>query len=350
MTTEASLIDAKTPDRLRVCLAASGGGHVRQVLDLEAAWLQHDYFFATESTALGKSLADKHPTAFLPHTAVGQIRTQSVWKFASSILRNIAESSRIVRRHKPDVVISTGAGAVFFVLLFAKLRGAKTFAIESFARFEGPSLFFRAASRLADVRIIQSQKLSDRFPDAFVFDPLVISDKAAPEKKPLIFATVGATLPFDRLTQMVATAKSSGVLDEQVILQVGEGGVRPNGVESFETLPFPTVREILREASIVVCHGGTGSIITALQNGCHVIAVPRQASLGEHYDDHQQEITGTFRDRGLIEVANTPEEFADAVRRLQNRKRIVATTDHAALSEFLIGRLSDIRKAKTNAN
>src|SRR6516165_6935795 len=54
---------------LRLCLAGSGGGHVRQILDLEPAWSGHDYFFLTEDTALGKSLALQHRTHFVPHFA-----------------------------------------------------------------------------------------------------------------------------------------------------------------------------------------------------------------------------------------------------------------------------------------
>ena len=60
--------------KLRVCLAASGGGHVRQLLDLEPAWSRHDYFFVSEDTALSRSIADKHPMRYVPHVALGQAR------------------------------------------------------------------------------------------------------------------------------------------------------------------------------------------------------------------------------------------------------------------------------------
>src|SRR3546814_2130094 len=44
----------------KICLAGSGGGHVRQLLDLEPAWRGHDAFFVTEVTALGESLAEHY--------------------------------------------------------------------------------------------------------------------------------------------------------------------------------------------------------------------------------------------------------------------------------------------------
>ena len=102
-----------------------------------------------------------------------------------------------------------------------------------------------------------------------------------------------------------------------------------------ETLPFEEVKALLRDASIVVCHGGTGSLITALREGCHVIAIPRLFRLGEVYDDHQIEITEAFVKRGLVQMANDAEELAQAVRATATRSRTVATTEPTALTAFL---------------
>ena len=110
---------------------------------------------------------------------------------------------------------------------------------------------------------------------------------------------------------------------------------RPDGVDAVETLPFNEVQAILKEASIVLCHGGTGSLITALREGCQVIAMPRLASLGEHYDDHQAEITEAFANRGLILVANTVDELREAVAQARTRTPVAATSDPVALMDFL---------------
>ena len=64
---------AKNP-RLRVCLAASGGGHIRQLLDLETCWSKYDFFFVSEDTALSRSLTPQYPVYFVHHFALGQIR------------------------------------------------------------------------------------------------------------------------------------------------------------------------------------------------------------------------------------------------------------------------------------
>jgi UDP-N-acetylglucosamine transferase subunit ALG13 len=321
--------------RLKICLAASGGGHVRQLLDLETVWSRHDHFFVTEDTALGHSVAEKHRTHFVAHVAVGQAKLGARGKMIAAAFRNFFQSARAILKERPDLVISTGAGAVFFAVLWARLLGARLVVIDSFARFDRPSLFARIAAPIAHDLVVQSAALASVWPRAKVFDPLRILGKPRPPKQPLLFATVGATLPFDRLVETVAEAKVRGAIPERVVAQVGIGGARPDGLECLETLPFEAIQATLREADLVVCHGGTGSLITALREGCRVIAVPRLFERGEHYDDHQAEITSAFEQRGLIRVANSPDELIAALADLRAREPTSATTDPAELKTFL---------------
>lgn len=326
--------------RRKICLAASGGGHVRQLLDLQPVWSEHDYFFVTEDTALGHTLGQDHPTHFVPHFAWGQAKLGAPFRMLGSAFVSLVRSAGIIMRERPQVLITTGAGAVFPTLLWAKLFGARVVMIESFARFEKPSLFGRIASRFANDIVVQSAKLDGYYPRAHVFDPLKMLDTPVPPKRPLLFATVGATLPFDRLVDSVGTLKAEGAIPEEVLIQTGLGGHRPQGVEVVETLPFDRVQALLREASIVVCHGGTGSLITALRQGCQVIAIPRLSRLGEHYDDHQAEITEAFAARGLVLVANSVDELRAALTAARDRKPVMATTDPVQLIDFLRGVLA----------
>lgn len=328
---------------LKLCLAGSGGGHVRQLLDLEPVWRDANYVFVTEDTALGRSLAETHPVRFVDHYALGQARLGRPGAMLRAAFRNLAQSARIVAAERPDVVITTGAGAVFWTTLIAKLRGAKVVGIDSFARFDAPSVFGRQVSRFADEMIVQSAALTSALPDAHLFDPLRVLDTPAPPKQPLLFATVGATLGFPRLVEAVLALKASGALPERVVLQVGDSPVPahvPDGVEIVANLPFDRVQQLLADAAFVVCHGGTGSLITALRAGCRTVAMPRRFALGEHYDDHQEEITAAFKARGMIEVALEAGELGAAIDRLRARPPVVATTDPSALIAFLRTRLS----------
>lgn len=327
--------------RLRVCLAGSGGGHVRQLLDLEPSWSQHDYFFISEDTALSRSIAEKHPTRFVPHVALGQARLGAPLRMLAATVKSFFVSARIIFQERPDVLISTGAGAVFFSLVWARLAGARIVVIESFARFDKPSVFGRLSSPLAHRKVVQSKALATYWRDAAVFDPLRMLDTPRPPKKPLLFATVGAILPFDRLVDMVAEAKLRGAIPEEVLVQTGVGGRTPAGLETVETLPFDQMQGTLREADIVICHGGTGSLITALRQGCRIVAVPRLFAKGEVYDDHQAEITSAFAARGMIAVANTADELVEALQLVRSRPPVLATSDPADLIAHLDGLLAE---------
>ena len=207
--------------------------------------------------------------------------------------------------------------------------------IESFARFDQPSAFARAAAPFAHHKVVQSAGLAGKWPDASVFDPLRILEGERPPKEPLLFATVGATLPFDRLVEMVAELKARGEIPERVLAQTGSGGARRSDIETIEALSFEQMEATLRAADIVVCHGGTGSLIMALRQGCRIIAVPRRFERGEHYDDHQAEITKAFEARGLIAVANSTDELAAALELVRKRAPLLATTEPAALIAHL---------------
>src|SRR5581483_10386184 len=316
---------------LRLCLAASGGGHIRQLLDLEEAWSPYQYVFVSEDTALSRSIVQKHPVHFLPHFAIGQIRRDGLLLAVWSGLKNLWQSGLLALKLRPDVVISTGAGSVFFFMIWCRLLGAKFILIDTFARFDKPSTFARAAGLFANNIIVQSNTLTKVFPTAAVFDPLKILDQPRPNKKRLLFATVGVTFPFDRLVEMVAKLKEEGEIYEDVVFQTGIGGLAPPGLPSFETLPYEQVKSYLREADIVVCHGGTGSVITALREGCRTIVVPRRLEKGEHYDNHQHEITNAFAARGLITPANSTDELAMALKTARSLEPVCATTDPVAL-------------------
>jgi len=327
--------EAAAPGGLRICLAGSGGGHIRQLLDLEQAWARYDVFFVTDETALGRSIAERHRTHFVQHVALGQARLGAPVRMVLNGIRNFFQSAAAIVKERPDVVISTGAGTVFFAVLWSRLLGAKLVVIDSFARFEHPSVFARVSAPLAARKIVQSKALARYWPDAEVFDPLRILDTPRPTKQSLLFATVGATLPFDRLVKWVAELKARGAIPERVVFQVGEGGFRPDGMDCVETLPFDEIQRLLRHAEFVVCHGGTGSIITALREGCRVIALPRLLELGEGYDSHQSEIIEAFAARGLVSTANSLEELEQALREARAREPVAATTDPVALRNYL---------------
>lgn len=321
---------------------------MRQLLDLEPVWAKYDHFFVTERSALGESVASDHRAHFTRHYSFGQVRWGQPIKMLTAMAVNFIQSLAIVAHERPDVVVTTGAGAVFWTSLLARLTGAQLILIESFARFEGPSRFGQMVRPFATDVIVQSAQLKQRWPGALAFDPFKRLPGPRPKKKKLILVTVGATLPFDRLIEGAQALIARGEIGEEVILQTGRGSRFPEGeqgsVRTVETLNFADLRAILRDAEIVVTHGGTGSLITALREGCRVVAMPRRFEHRELYDDHQVEIINAFSERGLIEVALEPQDLGAAIERARRKAPVMATTDPSDLLAWLGARLERLAK------
>lgn len=318
------------------------------MLDLEPIWQDADHAFVTEESGIARTLADRHRVHLVPHFALGQARLGAPFRMLRLALGSLVGSLQIVLRERPDVVITTGSGSQVFVVLWARLIGAHVILIDSFARFDGPSAFARLAGPLAHVRIAQSTISAAKWPGAMVFDPFRILDGERPEKEPLLVATVGATLPFNRLVETVARARAAGLIPERIVVQTGLGGVAPEGLETHETLPFDQLQALQARADILVCHGGTGSLITGLRAGCRIIAIPRRFDRQEHYDDHQVEIVDAFVHRGLIHSANDDAAFAEALVAARATVPRRATTDPQTLLAFLRGHLESVAAAQAS--
>lgn len=330
--------DRRRGDGPLICLAASGGGHLRQLVELREFWREHSHFLVTEPTALGQSIDEIEEIEFVPHVALGQARIGQALKMLRDGWRNCWQSLAIIRRRRPDLVLTTGAGSMGFVVLWARLFGARIALVDSFARFAAPSAFARIAGLLAHLRIAQSKQAARIWGKAKAFEPLQELDGAPPEKDALLFATIGATLPFDRLAKLVLEAKTAGHIPEKVVLQAGSAAAsfpQTDDVRIVECLPQGELLAIVQKASMVVCHGGTGSIMTALEHHCRTIVIPRQSALGEHYDDHQVEITESFAARDLVFRANDAAQFGKALRAAREAAPRAARRDYSELVEYL---------------
>ena len=71
-----------------------------------------------------------------------------------------------LRRLRPRVVLTTGAGVAVPFAWIARLRGARVVYVESFTRIDGPSLSLRLIAPVADRVYAQWPELNRAFPRA----------------------------------------------------------------------------------------------------------------------------------------------------------------------------------------
>ena len=116
----------------------------------------------------------------------------------------------------------------------------------------------------------------------------------------MILVTIGLMYGFDRLIKEMD--EIAGRMDEEIIMQIGETAYEPKNARYFRFASKEEMDGLYDDARVVVCHAGVGSILTALEHGKPVIAVPRREKYGEHVDDHQLDIAREMEKRGQITV------------------------------------------------
>lgn len=138
----------------RICLAASTGGHLSQLLRLSDSWAgQHTFYVITKEVARQK--LQKTSRVY----AVGECNRQHPFR----VIRVFYRCIRIISRECPDVVISTGAAPGFLLCLAAKMFGAKIVWVDSIANIEVLSLSGRLVRPFADLFLTQWPELAGRY-------------------------------------------------------------------------------------------------------------------------------------------------------------------------------------------
>ena len=147
--------------RLKICIACSSGGHYREALTATQL-LNGDKYFVTYRTPHISDQAQKNRFYFVTHCK------RNVFK----IIRNAIQSYKILRKEKPDVIISTGADVAVPTCILGKMMGIKLIFIESGGQVYTPSLSGRMVYPLADLFMIQWEPLLRKFPRAQFGGPL----------------------------------------------------------------------------------------------------------------------------------------------------------------------------------
>ena len=138
---------------MKLCLVCSSGGHLFQLYNLKEFWEEFDRFWVTfqgkdDSTFLydEKVYSAYHPTN----------------RSLRNCLRNLFLAFRVLRKEKPDVILSTGAGIAVPFMYAAKLMNIRTIYIESATRVHALSMTGKLVSPVVDNLIVQWPELAEK--------------------------------------------------------------------------------------------------------------------------------------------------------------------------------------------
>lgn len=135
---------------MKICIVSSVGGHLREVLQLLPALAGHEVFYILNDQT---SVALEGRVYRIAHA-------ERDWR----VLWNFYEAGRILRRERPGVILSAGAGPAVPVAMVGKALGARVVFVESFAAVRRPTLTGRIMYRVADDFFYQWESLRAYYP------------------------------------------------------------------------------------------------------------------------------------------------------------------------------------------
>ena len=114
----------------------------------------------------------------------------------------------------------------------------------------------------------------------------------------MIFVTVGThEQQFNRLLKEMDRLVETKVIKEEVFIQTGYSDYEPKHCKWSKLIPYKEMEQKVKDARIVITHGGPASFIAPLQIGKTPIVVPRQFELDEHVNNHQVEFAKEVSER-----------------------------------------------------
>lgn len=131
----------------KVCIPTSSGGHLTHMMLLKRIW---------------SSAACRFWVTFDKPDANARLRGERVYhchyptnRNIPNLLRNTLLAYELLRKERPDLIISSGAAVAVPFFLIGKMMGSRLIYIEVFDRVDKPTLTGRLVRRLSDAFVVQ---------------------------------------------------------------------------------------------------------------------------------------------------------------------------------------------------
>lgn len=147
-----------------VLLVGSSGGHLAQLLALRSWWGDRDREWVTFPTpdATSQLRGERVAWAYYPTT-----------RNVPNLARNTGLAFRLLRRTKPSVIVSTGAGVAVPFFVLGWLSRIPTVYLEVYDRIDSPTLTGRLCRPFARLFLVQWEEQRKFYPGSVVVGPLL---------------------------------------------------------------------------------------------------------------------------------------------------------------------------------
>ena len=151
------VIDKKN---LKICLVGSSGGHLTHLYMLKPFWKDKNRFWVTFDKEDARSLLkdEKMYPCYFPTN-----------RNIKNLIRNTFLAIRVLKKEKPDLIISSGAAVAVPFFYLGKMMGAKLIYIEVFDRIDKPTMTGKMVYPIVDKFIVQWEEMKKVYPKAVNF-------------------------------------------------------------------------------------------------------------------------------------------------------------------------------------
>ena len=131
---------------MKVCLVGSSGGHLTHLYMLKLFWGNKERFWVTfdKEDAVSILAGEKIYPCYFPTN-----------RNIKNLLRNTLLAIKVLKKEKPDLLVSSGADVAVPFFYLAKLMGKKLIYIEVYDRIDKPTLTGRLVYPITDCFIVQ---------------------------------------------------------------------------------------------------------------------------------------------------------------------------------------------------
>lgn len=143
--------------KLKVCLVGSSGGHLTHLLMLKPFYNDKERFWVTfdKPDARGQLKNEKMYGCYYPTN-----------RNIKALIKNTILAYKIIKKERPNLIISSGAAVAVPFFYIGKIFGAKVVYIEVFDRIDKPTITGKLIYPIADKFIVQWEEMKKVYPKA----------------------------------------------------------------------------------------------------------------------------------------------------------------------------------------
>lgn len=142
---------------MKVCLVGSSGGHLTHLYLLKPFWKDRERFWVTFDKEDARSILENeifYPCYYPTNRNL------------KNLIKNTILAFKILRKERPDIIVSSGAAVAVPFFYLGKIFGAKTVYIEVFDRIDAPTMIGKLVYPVTDRFIVQWEEMKKVYPKA----------------------------------------------------------------------------------------------------------------------------------------------------------------------------------------